>query len=74
MKIILTGSTGFVGGEVLQQCLKNPTITSVVAVVRRNLPESVTKDPKLKTIILKDFNTYPDDVLQELSGAEACVW
>ena len=30
--------------------------------------------PKLKVIILNDFTAYPDTVLEELAGAEACIW
>lgn len=74
MKFVLTGCTGFVGGEVLSQCLRNPSITSVVALSRRNLPEALTKDPKLNVVLMKDFNSYPDSVLQEVKGADACIW
>jgi len=74
MKFIITGCTGFIGSEVLSQCLRNPTITSVVALSRRPLPDSVRNDPKLKTVILKDFNSYPGPVLKELAGADACIW
>lgn len=56
MKIILTGSTGFIGHEVLVQCLQNPNITSIVALSRRELPR---EHPKLKTHVLDDFSTYP---------------
>lgn len=71
MKIILTGPTGFIGAEVLHQSLTHPSITSIVALSRRPLPST---SPKLKTIILSDFSHYPDSVLSELQGAEACVW
>ncbi|KUJ20472.1 uncharacterized protein LY89DRAFT_715861 [Mollisia scopiformis] len=74
MKLILTGCTGFIGGEILSQCLRNPAITSVAALSRRNLPEALTKDPKLNVVIMKDFNSYPDSILTELSGADACIW
>jgi len=74
MKFIVTGCTGFIGSEVLSQCLRNPTITSVLAVSRRKLPDSVSNDPKLNVVIMKDFNSYPDSVLKELSGADACIW
>ena len=74
MKIILTGSTGFIGKEILHQCMKNPNISSIVALSRRELAQDVTNNPKLKVIILKDFTTYSDDVLQSLAGAEACIW
>jgi len=74
MKIILTGSTGFIGAEVLHQCLNHPHITSIVALTRRELPKEVASNPKLEVIILKDFTSYSDDVLQKLAGAEACIW
>ncbi|KAI9813119.1 MAG: hypothetical protein M1827_004339 [Pycnora praestabilis] len=77
MKIILTGSTGFIGGEVLQHCLLSPSITSIIALSRRALPESVTKSSnaaKLKVVIPEDFSKYDDTVLDELRGAEACIW
>ena len=75
MKVILAGVTGFIGGEVLNQCLHNPAITSIVALSRRNIPLPIGVDTKkLKVKIMEDFLTYPDDVLQELKGAEGCVW
>ena len=73
MKIILTGSTGFIGGEVLAQCLKNPAITSAVVLSRRELSKEIS-DPKLKVIIMKSFTQYPDSVLKELAGADVCIW
>jgi nucleoside-diphosphate-sugar epimerase len=73
MKVILAGSTGFIGREVLTQCLKNPSITSILALSRRELPGTIS-DPRLKVVILKDFASYPDSVLQELASADACIW
>ncbi|KAL2864963.1 uncharacterized protein BJX67DRAFT_198043 [Aspergillus lucknowensis] len=74
MKIILTGTTGFVGTEVLAQVLENPSITSIIVLSRKPLPEPVTKNPKVTVKILDDFLHYPESLLQELQGAEACVW
>ncbi|KAI9825397.1 MAG: hypothetical protein M1832_001127 [Thelocarpon impressellum] len=87
MKLILTGATGCIGQEVLRHCLKNPAVTSLVVLSRRALPDkaisehdeselkTVTHDAsKLKTIILEDFSSYPDSVLLELAGADACIW
>ncbi|PWY84378.1 NAD(P)-binding protein [Aspergillus eucalypticola CBS 122712] len=71
MKIILTGSTGFIGHEILTQCLRNPHITSIIALSRRPLP---TNNPKLTVRLVDDFLTYPESLLQELRGAEACIW
>lgn len=73
MQVILTGSTGFIGKEVLDQCLRNPEITSIIALSRRDLPEEIT-NPKLSVIIVKDFNSYPDSILDQLKNADACIW
>ncbi len=71
MKVIVTGSTGTVGSAVLQQCIENPAVTSVVALTRRPLE---VKDPKLNNIIHKDFLNYDEEVLKQLKGAQACIW
>jgi nucleoside-diphosphate-sugar epimerase len=73
MKVILTGSTGYIGKEVLHQCLENPAITSLIALSRRELPGS-TPNPKLTVVIIEDFKSYPGPVLEQLKGAEACIW
>lgn len=74
MKAILTGATGYIGGEVLDQCIANPKITSIVALSRRDLTGAAGNDPKVKTIIMKDFLNYPDTVLEELKDADICIW
>ncbi|KAF4555188.1 Hypothetical protein D9617_3g022600 [Elsinoe fawcettii] len=71
MKIIVTGSTGLIGGATLKRLLALKDVTSVVALSRRDV--GVT-DPKLETVILKDFHRYDDSVLKQLVGAEACIW
>lgn len=73
MKVILLGSTGFIGKEVLKTCLMNSAITSIVALSRRHLPEA-DAHPKLTVLMVEDFNSYPDTVLQQLKDAEACIW
>lgn len=75
MKIILSGGTGFIGGEALRQAIRSPEITSIVVLSRRKLedPEAL-KSSKVKTIIVKDFWNYSDDVIQDIQGAEAAIW
>jgi uncharacterized protein YbjT (DUF2867 family) len=75
MKVILLGSTGFIGKEVLDQCLKSPHISSIIALSRRDLPvEACSNHPKLTVVIIEDFKSYPDSVLELLKGADACIW
>jgi len=71
MKIILTGSTGFIGSEVLRQCLSHPSITSIVVVSRRNIPIT---DSKIQLILHDDFSHYPPTLMSALAGAEACIY
>jgi uncharacterized protein YbjT (DUF2867 family) len=74
MKVILSGATGFIGGEVLNEALAHPSITRLVCITRRALPESATSNPKLTVIILTDFLSYPPEILSQLEGAESCIW
>lgn len=74
MKVILLGSTGFIGKEVLNQCLQNPAITSLVALSRRDLPEAAAANPRLTVIIIENLKLYPDSVLEQLKDADACIW
>ncbi|CRL22497.1 NAD(P)-binding domain [Penicillium camemberti] len=70
MKVILTGSTGFVGHEVLSQCLAHPAITSIVALSRRDLPAH----KKLKVALIEDFMIYQESIRDDIRDAEACIW
>jgi uncharacterized protein YbjT (DUF2867 family) len=74
MKLILTGTTGFVGQEVLTQALAHPSITSVAALTRHPIPATFASNPKVKNVLVEDFSTYTPSVLEQLSGADACVW
>jgi len=74
MKVILTGCTGFVGSEVLAQCRRKPTITSIVVLTRRPLPDEVRNDPKVESVIMEDFLSYSDTVKKQMAGAQACIW
>jgi dTDP-4-dehydrorhamnose reductase len=75
MKIIIVGGTGLVATELIKQSLPMPEITSIVALSRRPvyLEDAVNK-PKFKSVVLRDYEEYPDSVKAELSGADACIW
>lgn len=68
MKIILTGATGFAGGEVLRQALLDPDIELVTVLTRRTLGLS---HAKLKEVLLSDFLDYSR---VDLRGYDACIW
>jgi len=74
MKVLLTGATGFVGHEALNQCIRSPIITSIIVLSRRELGDDASKHEKVKVIIHKDFLSYPPFLLDELAGIEGCIW
>lgn len=74
MKVLFVGATGSIGSEVLVQCLAHPEITSVVAFSRRELPSTVTTNPKLQVVIIQDFAEWPQGILEAHADAEAMVW
>ena len=74
MKILVAGASGMVGGEVLEQCLAHPQISSVVAFVRRELPVEVSRNPKLQCVLVEDFATWPEGVLEAHSDAAGIIW
>jgi hypothetical protein len=74
MKFILTGTSGFIGGEILAQCLTLPSLTTLIILSRRLLPEIAARDAKISIIVLENFLVYPEEVVKQLAGAKACLW
>lgn len=73
MKVVLSGATGYIGGQVLRQCLNDPAVTSVLVLVRRD-PGDLAENPKAKVIIVNDFTSYDEATINELKTAEAAIW
>ncbi|OAP65343.1 hypothetical protein AYL99_01315 [Fonsecaea erecta] len=74
MKIIITGATGFVGKEVVAQAIQNPGISSIIVLTRRHIDEQQSQSPKVRVILHDDFQSYPASLLEQLQGAQGCVW
>ncbi|KAI1473805.1 NAD(P)-binding protein [Daldinia eschscholtzii] len=79
MKLIISGATGFVAREVIRQSLSRNEITSVVALARKpvSIPEKLPPDAnpsKLKSVVIEDYENYPEEVKNEFAGAAACIW
>ena len=79
MKLIIAGATGFVATELIRQSLSLPQITSVLAIARCpvSTPSNLgpNADPsKLHSVLLENYGSYPDDVIKQLAGADACIW
>ncbi len=71
--IILTGCTGTAGSAVLARCIASSSISRISVLSRRPVKQATGVD-KVNVIIHKDFNVYPNDLLEQLKGAVGCVW
>lgn len=65
-KVVITGSTGMVGGILLKQCLENEIIGEVVSLVRK---ATGTKHSNLTEIVVNDFLNY-DNYSELLKGVD----
>lgn len=79
MKLIVAGASGFVGTEVIRRSLSLPQITSVIALARRpvSAPKNLGPDAdtsKLQSVVVKDYDEYPEDVKKVFVDADACIW
>lgn len=78
MKLVIAGSSGFVGAELVRQALLNPAITSIVGLSRRETPVpselSDANAAKLKSVVCDDFDNYSDSVKKELKDVDAFIW
>ena len=70
-KVVLTGATGFVGGEILRRLLDRPEVTEISCLTRR--PPGPTS-AKLSVLLHDDFARYDDRLLDRLVGHDACIW
>ena len=79
MKLIITGASGFVATELLRQSLRHPSITSVVAISRRPVPQPkglpAGEAGKLRVVQVKDYGELDvEQVREAAAGAEGCIW
>lgn len=70
MKIIITGSTGTVGAELVRQAVADNDVSQVILLARK---PAETQHPKIREIIHSNFLDYSglEHVFRE---ADACIW
>lgn len=73
MKIVLTGATGFLGSEVLDQCCQSTDIDSIVVLTRKPLQQD-RMSSKVRNMVVQDFRHYSAAVIGAISDADACIW
>jgi uncharacterized protein YbjT (DUF2867 family) len=70
MRVLLFGASGMVGQGVLRECLLDPDVESVVAVLRNATGQ---QHPKLRELLHKDFLDF-SGIEDQLSGFDACFF
>ena len=71
MKVILFGSTGMVGQGVLRECLRDPEVSEVLAVVRSATGQ---RHAKLREIVHNDFTDFSALQLDGDASIETPGW
>jgi uncharacterized protein YbjT (DUF2867 family) len=74
MKVLIVGASGSIGGEALKQCLAHPTITSIIAFSRKELPPEITENNKVSVVIVTDFAHWEPEILESHADAAAMIW
>ena len=70
LKVIITGTTGFVGEGVLLECLKSKKVEKVLSVSRRSTGRT---HPKLEELIIPNFKDLKEND-PRLQGYNACFY
>jgi uncharacterized protein YbjT (DUF2867 family) len=70
MKIILYGGTGMIGEGALIECLEDPTVEKVLAIVRKPTGH---QHEKLEELTLPDFLDY-SRFMDKIAGYDACIY
>ena len=71
MRVVLTGATGFVGGEILKQLLAHDGIQEVTCLTRRPIE---VQSPKLMTMLHEDFTHWSAGLARTLAKHDAVIW
>jgi uncharacterized protein YbjT (DUF2867 family) len=70
VKVVIFGATGMVGQGVLRECLLDPDVESVLAIVRKT---SLPQRDKLREIVHQDVSDL-SAIEDKLSGYDACFF
>jgi hypothetical protein len=58
--------------------LADPSVSYVTLILRREIPSWAdlpsNASEKSKTVIIKDFTQYPEDVISQIADHDGCVW
>ena len=72
MNVLITGSTGMIGKEILKICKTSDKVSSITLLNRKSVQ---TSNPKVRNVVISDFLSYDeqDDVFQDIQAAFFCI-
>ncbi len=70
MRIVVFGATGMIGGGVLHECLADPRVAAVLAILRRSVPIA---HPKLEVAVVGDVGDL-STIESRLGGLDAAFF
>ncbi|ORX87557.1 hypothetical protein BCR32DRAFT_324393 [Anaeromyces robustus] len=70
LKVIITGTNGFVGQGALLECLKSPKVEKILSVTRKSL---YRQHDKLKEFIIPNFKDFKEKD-EHLQGYNCCIY
>lgn len=73
MKVIITGSSGMIGGLILQNCCDSDQITEIISMVRKR--SHIPQNTKIKEVVIDDFNNYSahSALFENVGAAFFCI-
>lgn len=73
MKVIIAGSTGMIGGLILEECIKSDKIKTIINIIRK--PEQSHQHKKVENCIIRDFISYDQkhQIFQNIDAAYFCI-
>ncbi len=69
MKVIITGSTGMIGGGALLECIDSPKVDQILLINRRS---KEINNPKVKELLVKDLSNL-ESIKDQLAGYDLCI-
>lgn len=71
-RIIIAGASGMIGSQILKKCLSSSEVSEVISLVRKR---SFQVHPKLKEVIVSDFNNYKgsNSIFEHIDAAFFCI-
>lgn len=77
MKIAIVGANGSIGGMIMQETLRRPDVTEVLAITRKPFLSASSPDPRLHNALIPDFGLLEcvsEATWSQIQDVDALIW